>query len=169
MEELAEENANSTVPDITKPLGKLIPVVEQLQDGIFPAGVPISFLVVYLLSIVSFWILLASTAASKTYKAGFAVTALLNAYGLTLGFIVATTTRQACRGLIFPAKGDTGTLEPGIFVTEDAMLQRLQWAVVGVSVILQLCIAGLFVQRRAYGDSVSLRPSISIKSYKLCC
>ncbi|KAI1120935.1 hypothetical protein F5Y10DRAFT_289121 [Nemania abortiva] len=169
MEELAEENKNTTVPAISEPLDKLLPIAERLRSGIFPAAVPISFLIMYLLSIISFWILLSSPAASKTYKTVFALTALLNAYGLTLGLIVATTTRQACRGLIFPAEGDTGILEPGIFITEDGNLQQLQWVVSGVSIGLQLCIAGLFVQRQAYGSNATLRPSMNIKSYKLCC
>lgn len=169
VEELSEKNEGTDFSAIGEPLGKILPIAELLRRKVFPAGVPISFLVIYLLSIMSFWILLASSNRSKTYKAVFAATALLNAYGLTIGFIVATTTWQACRGLIFPAQGDTGIIEPGVFVTENTALQNWQWAVVGLSVALQLCVAGLFVQRRAYGDEASLKPSINIKSYKLCC
>ncbi|KAI1662003.1 hypothetical protein F4813DRAFT_343176 [Daldinia decipiens] len=168
-EEMREENDNTGVPAIEESLSKILPVAEQLRRKVFPAGVPISFIIIYLLSIVSFWILLASSNHSKTYKAVFAVTALLNSYGLTIGFIVATTTWQACRALIFPAQDNTGTIQEGVFVTQNTLLQKLQWVVVGVSVVLQLCIAGLFVQRRASGGEASLKPSINIKNYKLCC
>ncbi|KAI1205204.1 uncharacterized protein F4807DRAFT_443864 [Annulohypoxylon truncatum] len=168
VEELTEENEDAKVPDIEEPLSKILPIAEQLRLKVFPAGVPISFLIIYLLSIFTFWILLASSNHTKTYRATFAITALLNAYSLTIGFIVATTTFQACRALIFPSQGDTGIIQEGVFVTQNAMLQTLQWVVVAISVFLQFCIAGLFVQRRASGGEASLMPLISIKSYSCC-
>ncbi|KAI2603698.1 hypothetical protein GGR54DRAFT_622370 [Hypoxylon sp. NC1633] len=170
MEELKEANGDNPIPDINEPLKKILDITEELRGKIFPAGAPISFLIIYLLTIISFWILLASSNHTKTYKAIFAFTTLLNSYALTIGFIVATTTFQTCRGLIFPAEGNTGTIEPGVYVTESTLLQDLQWAVVAVSVVLQLCVAGMFVQRQASGGEATLRgPSLNIKSYKLCC
>ncbi|KAI0890818.1 hypothetical protein F4806DRAFT_485146 [Annulohypoxylon nitens] len=169
VEEFREKNEGTEIPAIEEPLSKILPLAEQLRRNAFPASSPISFLIIYLLSIVSFWILLVSSNHSKTYKAVFGITALLNAYGLTIGFIVATSTAQACMALIFPSQDNTGIIQEGVFITQNTMLQQLQWVVVGMSVALQVCIAGLFVMRRASGGEASLRPSLSINNYKLCC
>ncbi|XDG03868.1 hypothetical protein ABKA04_003483 [Annulohypoxylon sp. FPYF3050] len=172
VEEFKEKNEGTEIPDIEESLSKILPISENLRSKLFPAAPPVSFLVIYLSSIISFWVLLAHTSHSRAYKATFAVTVLLNAYSLTIGFIVATTTFQACTALIFPSEDNTGTIQEGVFVIQNTLLQTLQWVVVALSVVLQWCIAGLFVQRRAArasGVEISFKPSVNMKSYEFFC
>lgn len=172
VEEFKEKNAETEIPDIEEPLSKILPISEQLRSKIFPASLPVSFLVIYILSIFSFWCLLPHSSHSRAYKTIFAVTTLLNAYALTVGFIVATTTWKACMALIFPSEGNTGTIQDGVFVTQNNLLQNMQWVIVGLSIVLQICIAVLFVQRgaaRASGSEVSFKPTTNIKSYTFFC
>ncbi|KAI1087794.1 hypothetical protein F5B19DRAFT_47180 [Rostrohypoxylon terebratum] len=148
MAEIRDKNPSTNMSAIEEPLGKILPVAEQLRRNAFPGSLPISFLVIYILSIIFFWILLASSNHSRTYRAIFAITALLNSYGLTIGFIMATTTVKASMALIFPSQDDTGTIQDGIFVTQNTAFQTFQWITVGLSVALQLCISLAFVLRR---------------------
>ncbi|KAK7750532.1 hypothetical protein SLS62_007508 [Diatrype stigma] len=128
-------------------ISDLITISAGLHLHVFPVAVPASFLITFLLSAILFWILVIMTGRSKAYKITFAVTTLMNSYGLTLGFMMAYATRLACQGLILPASGDTGQLQPDVYITRGSTLQTLQWSVVAFSCLLQLSIASLFVRR----------------------
>jgi hypothetical protein len=139
---------------VNETLTKLFPMVSRLHADVFPAAVPVAFLAIFLFSTIIFWVLVSSPGRTKAYKTILAGTTLLNGYGLTLGFMAAYATRQACRGLVLPFQGEEGVLDPDIYVTEGKTLQNLQWAVVGLSCVVQLSVCGLFVRRRMMGEGV---------------
>ncbi|RYP44910.1 hypothetical protein DL768_008686 [Monosporascus sp. mg162] len=95
-------------------LSALLAISSRLQEQVFPAAVPICFILIFLLSAFVFWILVPLSGRSKAYKTIFAATALMNSYGLILGFMAAYATRLACQGLILPSSGDTGELQPDV-------------------------------------------------------
>ena len=144
---LANQTDESNVSLPSDTISDLISISAGLHSRVFPVAVPTIYLITFLLSAFMFWILVCLQGRSKAYKITFAVTTLMNSYGLTLGFMMAYATRLACQGLILPASGDTGQLQPDVYVTRGSVLQALQWGVVALSCLLQLSIASLFVRR----------------------
>ncbi|KAI0457388.1 hypothetical protein F5B21DRAFT_501438 [Xylaria acuta] len=175
-------NANDTSLDMTT-LKALLSITSNLQNDVFPLGAPLGFLALFALGTVILWCLLPSPTGTRTYKAVLAGAILLSSYGLTLGFMVALATRQACAGLVvLPRRdgwGGGGVVAAAddiyVYVVEGEALQTLQWVVVAVAAVLQACVAWLFVQRRAAGDDVqvSVLPTvvnnISFTKTRRCC
>ncbi|RYC55958.1 hypothetical protein CHU98_g10253 [Xylaria longipes] len=169
-------SANNTSLDMPT-LKTLLSITSNLQNAVFPLGPPLSFLVLFALSTVILWCLLPSPTGTRLYKAVLAGAILLNSYGLTLGFMVALATRQACAGLIAPRGGDVGLLDAAadVYVVQGDALQALQWVVAVLAAVVQGCVAWLFVQRRAVGDDVpvSVLPAvvnnISFTKTRRCC
>jgi hypothetical protein len=156
-EELTESTNYTANNGVSGTLDKLLPVASRLQTEIFPAGVPVAFLTIFLCSTIVFWILVAASSSSKGFKAVLAGTTVLNGYGLTLGFMAAYATRLACKSLLLSIAGEDAALGPEIVVTEGSGLQYCQWAVVALSCLLQLSVASLFIRRRMIGgDNVTV-------------
>ncbi|KAI1748402.1 hypothetical protein F4782DRAFT_550768 [Xylaria castorea] len=175
-------NSNDTSLDMSD-LKTLLGITSSLQNNVFPLDAPLSFVVLFALSTVILWCLLPSPTGTRTSKAVLAGAILLNSYGLTLGFMVALATRQACAGLVVPRTGAGAVAVAGlldaaadVYVVEGDALQTLQWVVVAVAAVLQGCVAWLFVQRRAaavHDVQVSVLPTvvnnISLMKTRRCC
>ncbi|ETS84462.1 hypothetical protein PFICI_02487 [Pestalotiopsis fici W106-1] len=155
-DELQEKHVTINAQDLNNTLGELLSLTETLQEQVFPSGIPISFLVLFLLSTIFYWLLSASPSSNKAYKFAFALTTILNAYGLMLGFMLALSTLQACKGLKFPATGENEFDQLGVYIKDLPRLQYLQWATCAICVLEQISIAVLFIRHSAHrgGDAV---------------
>ncbi|KAK6223415.1 hypothetical protein LQW54_000533 [Pestalotiopsis sp. IQ-011] len=155
-QELTNQNNTGSIQGLNSTLSSLLPLSETLRKEIFPSGIPIGFLVLFLSSTVFYWLLSAAPSSNKAYKFAFALTTILNAYGLMLGFMLSLATLQACKSLRFPATGENQLDRLGVYVDDFPRLQYLQWATCALCCLEQISIAVLFVRRSVHrsGDAV---------------
>jgi hypothetical protein len=144
---------SSPDPAINETLSSLLTTTSDLQNRLVPGSAFLAFFAAFIFTVVGLWILLASPSGNTAYKGVLATFTLLNSYGLTVGFMVALATRQACKALQFSA---AGTLSSKVYVTVNTKLQDLQWAMLGIACVLQLVVAYLFVQRHVSSENVSI-------------
>ncbi|KAI0409967.1 hypothetical protein F4802DRAFT_8726 [Xylaria palmicola] len=138
--EAAAPSANTT----DTALQTLLTLTTALQTDVFPLAPPVIYLALFALSTVLLWCLLPSpTGGALASRAVLAAAAVANGYGLALGLMVALATRQAGEGLRLLLD----VVAPGA-AEEGEVLQALQWLVVALSAVLQICLVCLFVLRR---------------------
>lgn len=154
--ELVGQNNTGSIQGHNSTLSSLLPLSETLRKEIFPSGIPIGFLVLFLSSTIFYWLLSAAPSSNKAYKFAFALTTILNAYGLMLGFMLSLATLQACKSLKFPATGENQLDRLGVYVDDFPRLQYLQWATCALCCLEQISIAVLLVRRSVHrsGDAV---------------
>ncbi|KAF2994874.1 hypothetical protein E8E14_001548 [Neopestalotiopsis sp. 37M] len=172
IEELTEVDESNNVENLNATLTELLSLTQTLQEEVFPSAIPVSFLVLFLFSTVFYWLLCASPSGNKAWKSCFAFTTIINAYGLTLGFMLALSVRQACKSLRFPADGENEFDQLGVYISDLPKLQYLQWATCAICVLQQISIAVLFIRRSVHrsGDAVvTILPLYIMGKKRRCC
>lgn len=169
----------TTVPQASKDavrnqLLALAPVMIDMQNGVFPGIPSIIFLSIFGLTSIVLLVMTATSFKSKAVKVGLIITVFLNGYSQTLGWMIAYATRLVCEALLLQtqevSKLNSGRNEAVLiigsstdglgdnevfFVSEGEKLQIVQWVIMGLTCLVQILIALLFVKRRAAAKAKS--------------